>query len=344
MNDFTKILEKYRKLSYSQKDKGSRFERLMQGYLQTDPMYSSKFKKVWMWDEFPSKNDLGGGDTGIDLVALTYDGDYWAIQCKCFQEGSAIDKPAVDSFLSTSSRTFKNEELKTTHFAHRLWIATTNKWGANANEAIKNQHPPVSRVKLYDLEVAPIDWEKLENDVHGEQARITTRDLKPHQKTALDLTEKHFEENDRGKLIMACGTGKTFTALRIAENQTKNNGMILFLVPSIALLGQTLREWSTFSKQPINAICICSDPEIAKGKTKNEESDTTSTVDLAQPASTKTAEILNKNRGKSIKNALRIFLERIACFSLNFTFFSWGKYLLENLYENNLCKFFLIVL
>lgn len=301
MNDFTRILEKYRKLSYSQRDKGDRFERLMQGYLQTDPMYASKFKNVWLWNEFPGKNDLGGGDTGIDLVALTYDGDYWAIQCKCFQEGSTIDKPAVDSFLSTSSRTFKNEELKTTHFAHRLWIATTNKWGPNANEAIKNQHPPVSRIKLYDLEVAPINWEKLENDIHGEKARISTRDLKPHQKTALDLTAKHFETNDRGKLIMACGTGKTFTALRIAENQTNNKGLVLFLVPSIALLGQTLREWSTFSHKPINAICICSDAEISKTRKQNEDSDTTSTVDLALPASTNTAEILNQFNHHSSK-------------------------------------------
>jgi predicted helicase len=294
MNDFTKILEKYRKISYSQRDKGDRFERLMQGYLLTDPMYSTKFKKVWLWNEFPGKNDLGGGDTGIDIVALTHDGDYWAIQCKCFQEGSVIDKKSVDSFLSTSSRTFKNEALQTTQFAHRLWIATTNKWGANADEAIKNQHPPVSRIKLYDLIVAPVDWEKLENDIHGEKARIATRDLKPHQKTALELTEKHFETNDRGKLIMACGTGKTFTALRIAENQTKNNGMVLFLVPSIALLGQTLREWSTFSEKPINPICICSDPDISKTKKQNEDSDTTSTVDLALPASTNTAEILNQ--------------------------------------------------
>jgi predicted helicase len=302
MNDFTKILEKYRKISYSQRDKGDRFERLMQGYLLTDPMYSTKFKKVWLWNEFPGKNDLGGGDTGIDIVALTHDGDYWAIQCKCFQEGSTIDKPAVDSFLSTSSRTFKNEELKTTHFAHRLWIATTNKWGSNAEEAIKNQHPPVSRITLYNLTVAPVDWEKLENDIHGEKARIASRDLKSHQKTALELTEKHFETNDRGKLIMACGTGKTFTALRIAENQTKNNGMVLFLVPSIALLGQTLREWSTFSEKPINPICICSDPDISKTKKQNEDSDTTSTVNLALPASTNTAEILNQFNHHAQKN------------------------------------------
>ncbi|HAO19022.1 MAG TPA: hypothetical protein DCQ37_00060 [Desulfobacteraceae bacterium] len=101
---FDKILDKYRKISFSEGDKGHRFERLMQAYLLTDPLYKHKFKKVWLWNEFPGRNDLGGSDTGIDLVALTIEGDYWAIQCKCFQESSGIDKPAVDSFLATSGR------------------------------------------------------------------------------------------------------------------------------------------------------------------------------------------------------------------------------------------------
>lgn len=301
---FNKILEKYRKISFSERDKGDRFERLMQAYLLTDPQYAYKLKKVWLWSEFHGKNDLGGGDTGIDLVALTHDGDYWAIQCKCFQETSSIDKPAVDSFLSTSSREFKNENLKTVRFSHRLWISTTNKWGSNATEAIKNQNPPVSRISLHDLQQAPVDWNKLESGVHGEASRITGRDLKPHQKEALDKTHEHFKTAERGKLIMACGTGKTYNSLRIAENETNGKGMVLFLVPSIALLGQTLREWSTFANEPINAICICSDPEISKKKSKNEDSDGFSVVDLALPASTNTKEILNqfnhiKHNGKS---------------------------------------------
>jgi len=125
---FQNILDKYRKVSFSEKDKGARFERLMQAYLQTDPQYSNQFKKVWLWNEFPGKKDLGGSDTGIDLVALTHNNEYWAIQCKCYQESSIIDKPAVDSFLSTSSREFKGEEdFKTTKFSQRLWISTTNK-------------------------------------------------------------------------------------------------------------------------------------------------------------------------------------------------------------------------
>ena len=169
---FQTILEKYRQISFSKRDKGARFERLMQAYLQTDPKYAHRFKQIWLWGEFPYRRDLGGGDTGIDLVALTHEGDFWAIQCKCFQEGTIIDKGAVDSFLATSSREFKDENYRTTRFAHRLWIDTTGKrFGINAEEAIRNQSPPVSRLNLFELQEAPVDWEKLEQGVHGEKAR-----------------------------------------------------------------------------------------------------------------------------------------------------------------------------
>lgn len=291
---FQNILDKYRKISFTERDKGERFERLMQAYLQTDPKYSYRFKKVWLWNEFPGRSDLGMFDTGIDLVALTNDGDYWAIQCKCYQESSVIDKPAVDSFLSTSSREFRSEDLKTVGFSYRLWISTTNKWGPNATEAIKNQNPPVSRLGLHDLIEASVDWEKLDKGISGEQSRFGERELKPHQKEALEKTNQHFKLQNRGKLIMACGTGKTFNALRIAENETDGKGLVLFLVPSIALIGQTLREWTTYAKEPINAICICSDPEVSKKKTKNDDSDSFSVVDLALPASTNVKEIIHQ--------------------------------------------------
>lgn len=291
---FQKILDKYRRISFSESDKGERFERLMQAYLQTDPKYAFKLKNVWLWNEFPGKLDLGGGDTGIDLVALTHEGDYWAIQCKCYQENSLIDKPAVDSFLSTSSRTFLNEQMQTTRFAQRIWISTTNRWGSNASEAIRNQDPPVTRINLFDLIEAPVDWIKLEEGIHGEQARTPKKSLFKHQKEALEKAHEHYKENDRGKLIMACGTGKTFTALRIAEHETDGKGLILFLVPSIALLGQTLREWSADANEPINAIAICSDPAISKQRTKNLDTDSFSVVDLAFPASTDSDFILHQ--------------------------------------------------
>ena len=294
---FQKLLEKYRKISFSQRDKGDRFERLMKAYLLTDPKYAHKFKKVWLWNEFPGRLDLGAFDTGIDLVALTNEGDYWAIQCKCYQESSVIDKPAVDSFLSTSSRHFKGEDLKTYGFAHRLWISTTNKWGPNAKEAIRNQNPPVSRINLFDLIEAPLDWQKLDNGITGEVARTAKKTLRPHQKQALTQTNEHFKSNDRGKLIMACGTGKTFNSLRIAENETDGKGLILFLVPSISLLGQTLNAWYADALEPINAICICSDPEVTRNRKQLEDIDTSSVVDLAFPASTNVAKILHQFKG-----------------------------------------------
>jgi len=303
---FKNILEKYRKISFSERDKGDRFERLMQAYLLTDPKYAYQFKKVYLWNEFPGKKDLGGSDTGIDLVAVTHDNDFWAIQCKCYQDTATIDKPAVDSFLSTSSREFKDESLRTTSFAQRLWISTTNKWGANAYEAIKNQNPPVTRINLTDLMDAPVEWEKLEQGIHGEKGRAEKKKLYPHVIEVRDKVCEYFKENERGRLIMACGTGKTMTSLKIAEKQTDNKGTILFLVPSIALIGQTLKEWSSQADEPINPICICSDPEITRNRTKDDQ-DLTSTIDLAWPASTDSKNILkqfqhykNANNGMTV--------------------------------------------
>lgn len=300
MSIFREILEKHRKYAFSERDKGDRFERLMQAYLKTDPLYADKFKAVWLWGEFPSRKDLGGGDTGIDLVAVTHEGDYWAIQCKFFAEGGTISKGAVDSFVTTSGRTFTDPEtLQTKGFAHRLWISTTNNWGSNAEEATRNQHIPFTRLTISDLDNSPVDWDKLEEGVFGAAARTAKKTVRPHQQTALEKTIAHFKDQERGKLIMACGTGKTFTSLRIAEAQTQGKGMVLFLVPSIALLGQTLREWSADTETGIDPLCICSDPKITKGRTKNEDADTFSVVDLALPATTDVAKIVKELRKRA---------------------------------------------
>ncbi len=293
---FDDLLAKYRQVAFSERDKGDRFERLMQAYLKTDPKYAYLFREVWLWNEFPGRKDLGGGDSGIDLVALTVEGEYWAIQCKCYQASAVIDKPAVDSFLATSSREFKDDQVRTTKFAQRLWISTTNRWGTNATEAIKNQNPPVTRLNLFDLQEAPVDWAKLEEGISGEGSRLPKKSLRPHQREALELTHEYFQGADRGKLIMACGTGKTFNSLRIAERETDGKGFVLFLVPSISLLGQTLRAWSADANEPINAVCICSDPKVSKKRIQNEDTDLTSVIDLALPASTNVADIVRQFR------------------------------------------------
>lgn len=283
---FKEVLNKYRAISFTEKEKGTKFERLMRSWLLTDPRYE-RLTHVWMWNDFPSKSDFGGKDIGIDLVAKTELGEYWAIQCKCYQEDSRIDKPEVDSFLATSSKTFKDPDtFQTTSFSNRLWISTTNHWGTNAEEAIRNQNPPVSRIGLVDLETSPVDWEKLEEGDSGTSARAEGKQPMEHQLRAISAAVNHYKENDRGKLVMACGTGKTYTSLQIAETMLEGKGLVLFLVPSISLLGQALNAWYGDAKETIKAVCICSDNKAQKKISKDSDDVTDSAVDLALPSST----------------------------------------------------------
>ncbi|MCM1518379.1 MAG: DEAD/DEAH box helicase family protein [Pseudoflavonifractor sp.] len=258
----------------------------MRSWLLTDPRYSN-LTEVWLWEDFPCRKDFGGSDTGIDLVAHTDTGDYWAIQCKCYKAGTIIDKPAVDSFLATSSRQFTDiDTLQTTSFSQRLWISTTNYWGKNAEDAIQNQQPPFNRVGLVDLKNSPVDWQLLLDGLKGKEAMLPGKQPHEHQLRAMSAANLHFAENDRGKLIMACGTGKTYTALKIAEQMFPDKGLVLFLVPSISLLGQTLNAWCADATKPIKAICICSDAKASRKIKKDFDDTTDSVVDLAVPAST----------------------------------------------------------
>ncbi|QIK53794.1 DEAD/DEAH box helicase [Dysgonomonas sp. HDW5B] len=283
---FKDILQKFRKESFSEKEKGTKFERLIKSWLLTDPRYADKLQKVWLWEEFPGRKDFGGKDVGIDLIAKTDMGDYWAIQCKCYDQNAVIDKPAVDSFLATSSRTFTDGETFTTaRFSNRVWISTTAHWNSNAEQAIKNQEPPVTRIGLHEIESSPVEWDKLLDGIEGKNALQEGKRPMAHQLEAMAKAYAHYIDNERGKLIMACGTGKTYTSLKIVEQQTKGKGVILFMVPSIALLGQSLNAWMADKEYPIKAICICSDGKASR-KTNTFDNDETSVVDLAVPATT----------------------------------------------------------
>ena len=285
------ILGEFRQ-SITQKEKGTKFERLMRSWLLSDPRFN-QLQTVWMWEDFPAKSEISMfGDVGIDLVARTELGEYWAIQCKCYKEDANISKGDVDTFLSTSSKQFTCPFTKTrVGFTNRLWISTTNNWGKNAEESIENQSIPVSRINLYDLEISPVDWQKLYDGQEGTLALVqehkTPRD---HQLRAISAAKKYFidEKNERGKLIMACGTGKTFTSLRIVEDLLHDKGLVLFLVPSISLLGQTLNEWSFDARKKIKAVCICSDATASRNRNADKDNDDIqhTVVDLAAPANT----------------------------------------------------------
>ena len=284
---FESVIEKYRAESTSERDKGDRFEKLMKAYLLTKPAYAQLLSDVWLWAEFPYKDQFGtnGKDTGIDLVCRTHDGDYWAVQCKCYRADKKVDLATVSTFVTTSQFPFATKDGDK-HFEHLIWIDTTvDGFNSEALNAINKIG--VSRLGLIDLKNDDVDWEKLDAGLSGKEASLKKYDLRPHQKEAFDATVEYFKTHDRGKLIMACGTGKTFTSLRIAEAQANESHLVLFLVPSIALLSQTLKEWSAQAVAPIYPICICSD---AKATQKAEDQ----ISELVLPATTDSNKVYNQ--------------------------------------------------
>jgi predicted helicase len=307
--NFQQVLAKYRSEAASEADKGRRFERLMANFLRTYQVYDEAFRNVWLWRDFPWRSDISPTDIGIDLVAETVGGEYWAVQCKCYAADAVITKSHVDTFLNPSGRGFNYQDGKPTNFSHRLWISTTNRWNPQAENSLSGQAIPCSRLGLSDLELAAVDWDLLDQGRSGEAARLPRKELRDHQREALEKCSSALKDADRCKLISACGSGKTFTALRIAEVLTGGRGLVVFLAPSIALIGQTLREWSEQASKPIHAVCVCSDPQVSRGG-KEQDQDSTRTEDLALPASTnpkKIAEELER-AGKIHPDRLHVIL------------------------------------
>jgi len=275
MTTILDILAELRAEATDERDKGDRFERLMAAYLRTDPLYADRFSEVWMWADWPGRD---GADTGIDLVAEERTGGLCAIQCKFYDPTHTLEKSDIDSFFTASGK----------HgFTSRMVVSTTDHWTKHAEEALENQQVPVTRLRVQDLDTSPVDWSKFRIERPEIQVRRKQKQLRPHQEKARDDVLAGLAALDRGKLIMACGTGKTFTALKIAEAQVPSGGSVLFLVPSISLVSQSLKEWSAEAGTPLSIFAVCSDTKVGK-RTENED---IGVYDLAFPATT-TPEVL----------------------------------------------------
>lgn len=272
------VLEQLRASAISETDKGAKFERLMKAYLRTDPVYAEQFTDVWLWTEYPKR--AGRGDTGIDLVARDKaTGHYVAVQCKFFAPGTSVSKPMIDSFLAASGKA---------EFGERIIVSTSDKWNANAEDAITGQAIPVRRIGLPDLEASRVDWSRFSLDAPENLTLADKKEPRDYQRVAIDKVVAGFGDHDRGKLIMACGTGKTFTTLKLAEEYVGPGGKVLFLVPSINLLSQTVREWVANTDLPMRPLAVCSDPRSTR-KGNTDAFEDISVTDVALPATTDVA-------------------------------------------------------
>lgn len=277
MSALDRILSSYRAAAVTEREKGTYFERLCVTFLQNDPIQYQQYSEVMTFAEWAKANGESAKDTGIDLVAKLRDEEgYAAIQCKFYAADYHVQKKDIDSFLSTSSRP---------PFVRRVVVDTTEvDWTNNADTTIAKQSIPVVRIGLTSLRESAIDWSIYEL---SEKVQLQAKKaLRPHQQQALEAVTAGFAEHDRGKLIMACGTGKTFTALKIAEHLAGKGKQVLVLVPSLALIAQTVREWTNDTTTELRSFAVCSDAQVGKRRVSNTDIAEIEAHELDFPATT----------------------------------------------------------
>lgn len=279
MSALTKLLQLFEKITLTTRDKGTSFENLMIQYFLNEPKYAELYTEVLSYADWVEKygeklNITDKRDYGIDLVAVTIDGQFHPIQCKNYNT-TKIQKKDIDSFLGGSGKSY---------FAYRYIVASTDDWSDNAKSSLVDAQPPVATISLLDLEGSLIDWSQFDFDPNVKPIFRDKKQLRQHQRPALNAVKHALTNADRGKLIMACGTGKTFTSLRIAEELAGRGKNVLFLVPSLALLSQTLDEWTQDTMIGIRSFAVCSDSDV--GKKKDDDNIVVGISDLKFPATT----------------------------------------------------------
>ena len=282
MSALQKVLLTIRENATNTTEMGNAFERLSKVFLEHDATQNQQYSKVWHYEDWAKENEgYSTKDIGIDLVAkLREEEGYCAIQCKFYEPEYSISKVDLDSFISASS---------TNDFQRLMLIDTSiQPIGKNARSVFDNINKDYIRIQLSELEESRIDWLSYVSD--GTVRLHSKKELRDHQIKALNAVRDGLAENDRGKMIMACGTGKTLTSLRIAEELAGAGKSVLYMVPSLALMSQTVREWKNDAKEDFTAFSACSDDKVGRKKPKDDQIQV-NLHELAFPATTDTRKL-----------------------------------------------------
>jgi superfamily II DNA or RNA helicase len=239
-----------------EKEKGDLFEELVKAYLLLEPEYATKLKKVWLYREVPQTIalllKLPPVDQGIDLIAQTKGGQFWAIQCKYRdQTNRSLTWREVSTFAGLAFGVCRG-------ISFGLLCSTTER----ITHVLKDQ----DRIAFCALDV----WQglgarflaRLRGHLAKKPVALEPTKPRPHQKQAITDARRHFvgRKARRGKLIMPCGTGKSLTAYWIAKELGARRAVVA--VPSLALIRQTLKVWlreTIANRQAVEWICVCSD-------------------------------------------------------------------------------------
>ena len=254
-------------------ERGKQFERVVKWFLTHDPAWATQVEKVWLWTEWPER---WGADCGIDLIFRHKNGEVWAVQAKCYSPDYTVTKHDVDRFLSESNRSLIHR---------RLLVATTDRIGANAMRVCEAQEKPVVLFRLSDFNDSLLDYPSDFAHLH-QSLRRPPSVPRDHQNEAIAAVASGLRTADRGQLIMACGTGKTYVTLWVKE--ALNAQRTLVLVPSLSLLSQLLREWTHAASVPFDLLCVCSDDSVGS---RSGDDAVHSVMDLAFRVTSDAAEV-----------------------------------------------------
>ncbi|MFP6138186.1 DEAD/DEAH box helicase family protein [Helicobacter pylori] len=266
--------------------KGSLFEKLSKRFLKEHDS-ANEYESIDLWSDWELRGNKG--DRGIDMVITTASKEYIAVQCKYHQ--NSISYNDISTFLSQLQAGVGEVKFK------KGIIISTSKLTSTALEEIEQIRSTgmgidIDEITEEDFIYSQIDWEKFDpTKTEGEIPLCDKKKPRPHQTEAIEETKKYFSDpkNARGKLIMACGTGKTYTSLKIME--ALDPKITLFLAPSIALLSQTFREYAQEKSEPFYASIVCSDDKV--GQSKNEDNDDINFSELPLKPSTRLEDILS---------------------------------------------------
>ena len=292
MTTFRQLLDQFDASAKTLTAKGRRFEDFCEAFFKAGLAAGYDFDQVWSWDDWPGRDDRS--DTGIDLVARERgSGNLVAIQCKFYSPQATLSWPNVATFVGM---------LGQPQFAAGLIVSTAGAESSNLHSNIQRHEKPIHVWRVEDFEESSVDWDQFRIDRPMQLALHAPKRLRPHQEQALADVVHGFEAHARGQMLMACGTGKTFSTLSIAERLAGKGGSILYLVPSINLLSQTVKAWAVDASIPLASFAVCSDIHAGRrGKGEDMRPN-----DLAFPASTDAAALIERVRERSDPAAMTV--------------------------------------
>ena len=232
------------------KEVGDAFEILVEAYLYLNPVLNAK--DVWLVGEVPlnirTRLNLPRGTKGIDGVYEDAAGNLIPYQAKYRTDKDTLSYTAVSSFLGVTEESLKDRVIFTN--ARNLASDISNRKGLRT----------VLAAQFHSLEEE--DFIRIHAWLRDKKAEFKRWSPQPHQKDAVEKITAELQQASRTTAVMACGTGKTLVALWAAEAQEPKT--VLVLVPSLALLSQTLPEWCKQSKwgDRFRYLCVCSDTSV----------------------------------------------------------------------------------